>query len=139
MLMPAKTKYRKRMKGRHRGAATQGNQLNFGYIGLQASDRGFLSSRQIEAARRAITRALKRSGKLWIRAFPDKPITKRPIETRMGKGKGSVEYYVCVIKPGKIIFELDGVSEALAKEAFYLARFKLPFRTTVVHRDTQIL
>jgi len=135
MLMPAKTKYRKRMKGRHHGLATQGNSIAFGNIALKATDRGFLSSRQIEAARRAISRALKRSGKLWIRVFPDKPITKRPIETRMGHGKGSVEYYVCVIKPGRIIFEVDGVDFALAKEAFRLAKYKLPFPTIVETRE----
>ncbi len=123
------------MKGRHRGQATQGNSLSFGNIALQATDRGFLSSRQIEAARRAISRSLKRAGKLWIRVFPDKPITQRPAETRMGHGKGSVEYYVCVIKPGRIIFELGGVSDHAAAEAFKLASFKLPFSTTVISRD----
>lgn len=135
MLMPAKTKYRKRMKGRNRGLAHQGSTIAFGNFALKATDRGFLSSRQIEAARRAISRSLKRTGKLWIRVFPDKPITKRPAETRMGHGKGSVEYYVCVIKPGRILFEVGGVDLDLAKEAFRLAKYKLPFPTTIDVRE----
>ncbi len=133
--MPARTKYRKRMKGRHGGLSTQGNSVDFGSIALKASDRGFLSSRQIESARRAITHHLKRTGKLWIRVFPDKPITKRPAETRMGHGKGSVDHYVCVVKPGRILFELGGIQEDIAREAFRLAKHKLPLHTTVVTRD----
>lgn len=134
MLLPAKTKYRKRMKGRNRGEAVRGNSLNFGSIAIQAVERGFMSSRQIEASRRAITRKVKRSGKLWIRVFPDKPITMRPAETRMGKGKGSVDRWVCVIKPGRILFEMDGVDETLAKEAFALAQYKLPFKTKIISK-----
>ena len=135
MLMPSKTKHRKRMKGRHRGMATQGNSIVFGSFALQATDRGFMSSRQIEAARRAISRAVKRTGKLWIRVFPDKPITKRPAETRMGKGKGAVDHYVCVIKPGRVIFEIDGVEEELARAALRLARYKLAFKTAIISRE----
>ena len=135
MLLPAKTKYRKRMKGRNRGQATRGQSINFGSYAVQAVGRGFLSSRQIEAARRTITRHLSRTGKLWIRIFPDKPITKRPIETRMGKGKGSLDHWCCVIKPGRIIFELEGVDESLAKEALRLAQYKLSVKTGVISRE----
>ena len=134
MLMPAKTKYRKRMKGRITGASLRGSKIVFGSIALQSVERGFLTSRQIEAARRAITRCIRRGGKLWIRVFPDKPLTMRPAETRMGKGKGSVDHYVCVVKPGRIIFELDGVDPILIKQAYTLAKYKLPFKTQIIAR-----
>ena len=132
--MPKKTKFRKMMKGRNRGEAKGGSELNFGNIAIQAIDRGFITSRQIEASRRAMTRHIKRTGKIWIRIFPDKPVTKKPAETRMGKGKGNVEHWVSVIKPGRILFEMDGVDPTLAREAFRLAQAKLPIKTTIIER-----
>lgn len=134
MLQPKRTKFRKQQKGRNNGQATRGNKVSFGDYGLKATTRGRITSRQIEAARRAITRHVKRGGKIWIRVFPDKPITKKPLEVRMGKGKGSVEYWVAQIKPGAILYEIQGVSEQLAKEAFTLASAKLPIRTTFACR-----
>jgi large subunit ribosomal protein L16 len=138
MLQPARTKYRKMMKGRMRGKAYRGSDLNQGEYGLQATECGWLTSRQIEAARVAITRYVKRGGKLWIRVFPDKPITKKPAETRMGTGKGGVEYYVAVIKPGRILYEMEGVTEDIAKKAFHLAAHKLPVATKVVKRGASL-
>jgi len=135
MLMPSRTKYRKRQTGRIRGQAERGNRISFGSLAIQAIDRGFLTSRQIEAGRRAMTRYVKRDGKIWIRVFPDKPQTKKPAETRMGKGKGSVEQWVCPIKPGRIIYEIEGVSSEIAREAFKLAQYKLPIRTTIIERE----
>ena len=134
MLLPKRTKYRKVHKGRNRGLATTGNKVSFGEFGLKATGRGRMTARQIEAARRTITRHIKRGGRVWIRVFPDKPITKKPLEVRMGKGKGSVEYWVMEIKPGQMLYELQGVSEELAREAFKLASAKLPFKTTFVKR-----
>lgn len=134
MLLPKRTKYRKMHKGRNRGLATTGNKVSFGEFGLKATGRGRMTARQIEAARRAITRHIKRGGRVWIRVFPDKPITKKPLETRMGKGKGSVEYWVMEVKPGQMLYELQGVSEELAREAFALASAKLPFKTTFAKR-----
>jgi len=134
-LMPKRVKYRKMQRGSMGGLATRGCDLSFGDYGLKAIDRGYLSAIQIEAARVALSRHVKRSGKLWLRAFPDKPYTKRPPETRMGKGKGSPEFYVCVIKPGKVIFEISGVPELLAKSAFRLCAHKIPFRTKFVKRE----
>ena len=134
MLQPARRKYRKEQKGRNTGIATRGNSVAFGDFGLKCTDRGRLTARQIEAARRAISRHVKRGGRIWIRVFPDKPVSQKPAEVRMGNGKGNPEYFVCEIQPGKIIYEMDGVTEALAKEAFALASAKLPFRTTVVQR-----
>lgn len=130
MLQPKKTKYRKQFKGRNRGTAITGSKVSFGEYGLKSTDRGRITSRQIEAARRAISRHVKRGGKVWIRIFPDKPITKKPLEVRMGKGKGSVEYWVAQIQPGRMLFEIEGISEELAKEAFRLAAAKLPVKTT---------
>jgi len=135
MLQPKKTKFRKQAKGRNRGLATVGNKVSFGDFGLQATTRGRITARQIEAARRAISRHLKRGGKMWIRIFPDKPITKKPLEVRQGKGKGNVEYWVAQIQPGKMLYEVEGVPEELAREAFYLAAAKLPVKTTFVHRN----
>ena len=134
MLLPKRTKYRKMHKGRNRGLATTGNKVSFGEFGLKATGRGRMTARQIEAARRTITRHIKRGGRVWIRVFPDKPITKKPLEVRMGKGKGSVEYWVMEVKPGQMLYELQGVSEELAREAFKLASAKLPFKTTFVKR-----
>ncbi|HEY8070256.1 MAG TPA: 50S ribosomal protein L16 [Burkholderiales bacterium] len=134
MLQPARTKYRKQQKGRNTGIATRGNKVSFGEYGLKAIGRGRLTARQLEAARRTLSRHIKRGGRVWIRVFPDKPISRKPAEVRMGNGKGNPEYFVCEIQPGKIIFEMDGVDAALAKEAFALAAAKLPFRTTSVHR-----
>ncbi|CAL7959369.1 50S ribosomal subunit protein L16 [Gammaproteobacteria bacterium] len=134
MLQPKKTKYRKQFKGRNRGIATRGAAVSFGEYGLKAAERARLTARQIEAARRSITRHIKRGGKLWIRIFPDKPITKKPLEVRQGKGKGPVEYWVALIQPGKILFEVEGVPEALAREAFVLAAAKLPVKTVFVAR-----
>jgi len=134
MLLPKRTKFRKMHKGRNRGLATTGNKVSFGEFGLQATGRGRMTARQIEAARRTITRHMKRSGRVWIRVFPDKPITKKPLEVRMGKGKGSVEYWVMEIKPGQMLYELEGVSEELAREAFKLAAAKLPFKCKFVKR-----
>ena len=134
MLQPKRTKFRKQHKGRNRGLAQSGNKVSFGEFGLKATGRGRLTARQIEAARRTITRTVKRGGKLWIRVFPDVPITKKPIEVRQGKGKGNVEYWVAKIQPGRVIYEIEGVSEELAREAFKLAAAKLPVRTTFVSR-----
>ena len=137
MLFPSKTKYRKKMRGRLQGNSTQGDKIAFGEYAIQATGRGFLSSRQIEAARRTITRTLKRSGKLWIRVFPDKPVTMRAAETRMGKGKGSVDHWTCPVKPGRIIFELESENEVLAKKALDLARYKLSIKSSVTSRKWQ--
>jgi len=134
MLQPARTKYRKQHKGRTTGVATRGNKVSFGEYGLKAVGRGRLTARQLEAARRALSRHIKRGGRIWIRVFPDKPISTKPAEVRMGNGKGNPEYFVCEIQPGKIIYEMDGVDAAIAKEAFALASAKLPFKTIVVHR-----
>jgi large subunit ribosomal protein L16 len=131
MLQPKRTKFRKMHKGRNRGLAS-GTHVNFGTFGLQAIDRGRLTARQIESARRAITRCIKRQGKMWIRIFPDKPITQKPLEVRMGKGKGNVEYWVALVQPGKILYELDGVTEEESRAAFKLAAAKLPIKTTFV-------
>ena len=135
MLMPKRTKFRKMMKGRMRGVAYRGSTVSFGDYGLQALEPGWLKSRQIEAARIAITRRIKRMGKVWIRVFPDKPITLKPAETRMGKGKGAPEYWVAVVKPGRIIYEINGVDANLAKEALRLGAAKLPFKTRIVSRQ----
>ena len=134
MLQPSRTKYRKQQKGRNTGIATRGNKVSFGEYGLKAVGRGRLTARQLEAARRTLSRHIKRGGRVWIRVFPDKPISRKPAEVRMGNGKGNPEYFVCEIQPGKVIFEMDGVDEKLAKEAFALAAAKLPFRTVAVHR-----
>jgi len=134
MLQPKRTKYRKQMKGKNRGLASQGNTVSFGEYGLKAIDRGRITARQIEAARRAMTRHIRRGGKIWIRIFPDKPITKKPLEVRQGKGKGNVEYWVAQIQPGKILYEMSGVEEDLAKEALTLAASKLPVNTKFVVR-----
>ena len=135
MLQPTRLKYRKQHKGRNTGLATRGNTVSFGDFGLKAVGRGRLTARQIESARRAMTRHIKRGGRIWIRVFPDKPITEKPIQVRMGGGNGSVEYYVDEIQPGKILYEMDGVSETLAREAFTLAAAKLPIATTFVLRQ----
>jgi large subunit ribosomal protein L16 len=135
MLQPARTKYRKQQKGRNKGVATRGNKVSFGDYGLKATTRGRLTARQIEAARRAMTRHVKRGGRIFIRIFPDKPISQKPAEVRMGNGKGNPEYYVAEIQPGKVLYEMDGVDEAVAREAFALAASKLPLRTTFVHRQ----
>ncbi len=132
MLMPKRVKYRKMMRGRMTGKAQRGAEVQFGEWGLQALEPGYVTARQIEAARRAITRAAKRRGKVWIRIFPDKPITKRAAETRMGKGKGPVEYWAAVIKPGRVLFEVGGMPEDVAREALRLARFKLAIKTKIV-------
>jgi len=134
MLQPKRTRFRKQQKGRNRGLAQAGNRVNFGEYGIKATSRGRLTARQIEAARRAITRKVKRGGKLWIRVFPDKPISKKPLEVRMGKGKGNVEYWVALVQPGKVLYEIEGVPESLAREAFGLAAAKLPVRTTFAQR-----
>jgi len=130
MLQPKRTKFRKQHTGRNNGTALRGSSVSFGEYGLKSLSRGRMTARQIESARRAITRHVKRGGKIWIRIFPDKPITKKPLEVRMGKGKGSVEYWVAQIKPGTMLFEIEGVSEELAREAFELAAAKLPVKTT---------
>jgi len=135
MLQPKRTKYRKQMKGRNRGLAQRGNTVAFGEYALKATDRGRLTARQIEAARRAMTRYVKRGGKIWIRVFPDKPITQKPLEVRQGKGKGNVEYWVAQIQPGKVLYEMEGVTEEIAREAFRLAAAKLPLATTFVSRQ----
>lgn len=135
MLAPKKVKYRKKQKGRRSGLAQRGSTLSFGNYGIIALDAGWITSRQIESARVAITRTMKRSGKLWIRIFPDKPITKKPAETRMGKGKGAPEYWVAVVKPGRIMFEFEGVDLAVAKRAAELANHKLPIKTKIVIRE----
>ena len=135
MLQPARRKYRKEQKGRNTGVATRGADVSFGDFGLKSVERGRITARQIEAARRAMTRHIKRGGRIWIRVFPDKPITEKPIQVRMGGGKGSVEYYVAEVKPGKVLYEMDGVPEALAREAFTLAAAKLPIPTVFVVRQ----
>ena len=134
MLQPKRTKFRKQHTGRNNGTALRGSTVSFGEYGLKSISRGRMTARQIEAARRAISRHVKRGGKIWIRVFPDKPITKKPLEVRMGKGKGSVEYWVAQIKPGTMLFEIQGVSEELAREAFELASAKLPVKTTFSSR-----
>jgi len=134
MLQPARRKYRKEQKGRNKGVATRGNKVSFGEYGLKAITRGRLTARQIEAARRAMTRHIKRGGRIWIRIFPDKPISQKPAEVRMGNGKGNPEYWVAEIVPGKVLYEMGGVDEVSAREAFRLAAAKLPLRTTFAHR-----
>jgi len=134
VLQPKKTKYRKQNKGRNRGLATVGNKVSFGEYGLRAVEPGRITARQIEAARRAVTRSVKRGAKVWIRIFPDKPITKKPLEVRQGKGKGSVEYWVAQVQPGRMLYEMEGVTEAIAREAFQLAAAKLPVKTAFVTR-----
>lgn len=134
MLQPKKTKYRKQQKGRNTGVATRGNKISFGEFGLKSIARGRINSRQIEAARRAMTRHIKRGGKVWIRIFPDKPVSKKPLEVRQGKGKGSVDHWVAEIKPGTILFEMSGITKELAYEAFALAAAKLPVLTTTETR-----
>ena len=131
-LMPKRTKHRKQMRGHNRGVATRGNTVTYGTFGLQTLEAAWITSNQIEAARIAMTRFIKRGGKVWIKIFPDKPITKKPAETRMGSGKGSVEYWVAPVKPGRILFEMDGVSEDVAREAFRLAGHKLPVKTKFI-------
>ena len=137
-VMPKRTKYRKMQKGRLRGKATRGNKVTDGEFGLQSLELGFITSNQIEAARVAMTRYIKRGGKVWIKIFPDKPITKKPAETRMGKGKGAPEYWVAVVKPGRVMFEIEGVSEEVAREALRLAAQKLPVQTKFVKRENEI-
>ena len=134
MLQPKRTKFRKQQTGRNRGLAHRGSSVSFGEYGLKAIGRGRLTARQIEAARRAMTRHIKRGGKIWIRVFPDKPVTKKPLEVRQGKGKGNVEYWVAVVQPGKMLYEMEGVTEEIAREAFRLASAKLPFKTQFVSR-----
>lgn len=135
MLQPKKTKFRKQFKGRNRGKAQRGNQVAFGKFALKATGRGRITARQIESARRTMTRYMKRGGDIWIRVFPDKPVTAKPLEVRMGSGKGNVEYWVDLVKPGRVLFEVDGVSEEVAKEALRLASHKLPFKTDIVQRE----
>jgi large subunit ribosomal protein L16 len=134
MLMPKRVKYRKQQRGKRRGKALRGSNIDFGEYGLKTLEAAWLTDRQIEAARVALTRFIKRGGKVWIRVFPDKPVTIKPAETRMGKGKGNPEYWVAVVKPGRILFELEGVTPAIAKEAFDLAAHKLPIKTRMVSR-----
>tara|TARA_Y100001933_G_scaffold213143_1_gene218606 strand:+ start:4665 stop:5078 length:414 start_codon:yes stop_codon:yes gene_type:complete len=134
VLQPKRTKFRKQQKGRNRGLAERGSKVSFGEFGLKAVGRGRLTARQIEAGRRAITRHVKRGGKIWIRVFPDKPITKKPLEVRQGKGKGGVEYWVSQIQPGRVLYEMEGVPEDVARQAFTLAAAKMPFKTTFVKR-----
>jgi large subunit ribosomal protein L16 len=134
MLQPKRTKFRKMHKGRNRGLALRGRRVSFGEFGLKAVGRGRLTARQIEAGRRAMTRRIRRGGKIWIRVFPDKPITKKPLEVRQGKGKGSVEYWVALIQPGRVLYEMQGVPEDMAREALALAAAKLPFKTVFVKR-----
>ncbi len=134
MLQPKRTKFRKQFKGRNRGLAQSGNQVSFGQFGLKAVSRGRITARQIEAARRAMTRHVKRGGKVWIRIFPDKPISKKPLEVRMGSGKGNVEYWVAEIQPGRMLYEMEGVTREIAEEAFRLAAAKLPVRTMFIER-----
>jgi large subunit ribosomal protein L16 len=135
MLQPKRTKFRKQFKGRNRGLAQRGSDVSFGEYGLKAVERGQLTARQIEAARRAMTRHVKRGGKVWIRVFPDKPITKKPLEVRQGKGKGNVEYWVALVQPGKLLYEMAGVTEEVAREAFKRAAAKLPITTVFVERQ----
>jgi large subunit ribosomal protein L16 len=134
MMQPKRTKFRKQFKGRNRGLAQSGNQVSFGQFGLRAISRGRITARQIEAARRAMTRHVKRGGKVWIRIFPDKPISKKPLEVRMGSGKGNVEYWVAEIQPGRMLYEMEGVTREIAEEAFKLAAAKLPVRTAFIVR-----
>ncbi|MEO5573064.1 MAG: 50S ribosomal protein L16 [Gammaproteobacteria bacterium] len=134
MLQPKRTKFRKQMKGQNRGLANTGNKVSFGEFGLKATTRGRVTARQIEAARRVMTRHVKRGGKIWIRLFPDKPISKKPLEVRMGNGKGNVEYWVAQVQPGRMLYEMEGVTEEIAREAFKLAAAKLPVLTTFVTR-----
>lgn len=138
MLQPKRTKYRKQQKGRNRGLATVGNKVSFGEFGLKATTRGRINARQIEAGRRAINRYIRRGGKVWIRIFPDKPITKKPLEVRMGKGKGAVEYWVAEIEPGRMLYEIEGVDAALARQALTLAAAKLSVRSAFVSRAVPI-
>jgi large subunit ribosomal protein L16 len=135
MLQPKRTKFRKMHKGRNRGLASRGNKVSFGEFGLKTVERGRITARQIEAARRALTRHIKRGGRVWIRVFPDKPISKKPLEVRMGKGKGNPEYWVSLVKPGHVLYEMEGVSEEIAREAFRLAGAKLPVKTVFVSRQ----
>ncbi|TVP88547.1 MAG: 50S ribosomal protein L16 [Thioalkalivibrio sp.] len=135
MLQPKRTKFRKQFKGKNRGLATSGAKVSFGEYGLQAVDRGRITARQIEAARRAMVRHIKRGGKIWIRVFPDVPVSKKPLEVRMGKGKGNVEYWVCKVQPGRVLYEMEGVNEDVAREAFRLAAAKLPIKTTFARRQ----
>ena len=137
-VMPKKTKYRKMQKGRNRGKATRGNKVTEGQYGLQALEAGLITANQIEAARIAMTRFIKRGGKVWIKIFPDKPISTKPIGTRMGKGKGAVEYWVAVVKPGRVMFEIEGISEETAKEALRLAAHKLPIKTKFIARENEV-
>ena len=137
-LLPKRTKFRKQQKGRNRGCATRGNVVNEGEYGLQATTAGWIKSNQIEAARVAMTRFIKRGGKVWIKIFPDKPVTKKPAETRMGKGKGAPEYWVAVVKPGRVMFEIEGVTEDVAREALRLAAQKLPVQTKFVKREIEV-
>jgi len=137
MLMPKRTKYRKQMKGRNRGKSFRGNSLAYGTIGIKAVEHGRIDSRQIEAARVAMTRKVKRTGKVWIMVFPDKPLTAKPLETRMGKGKGAVDKWVMNIKPGRVCFEMSGVEDSLAREALILAQHKLPFKTKIVTSESE--
>jgi len=134
MLQPKRTKFRKQFKGRNRGLAGTGSKVSFGEYGLKAVERGKITARQIEAARRAMTRHIKRGGKIWIRVFPDVPVSKKPLEVRMGKGKGNVEFWVCKIQPGRMLYEMEGVTETIAREAFRLAAAKIPFKTSFVSR-----
>jgi len=138
MLQPSKMKWRKIQKGKRRGKAHRGSNLAFGDVGVMTTEAGWITARQIEASRIAITRHVKRGGKVWVRIFPDKPLTKKPLETRMGKGKGAPEFWVCVVKPGRILFELEGVSEDVAREAFRLAGHKLPVKTKVISRREEL-
>lgn len=135
MLTPRKIKYRKQQRGKRRGQAIRGSTLAYGRFGLKSLGRGWVTARQIEAGRRAVTRFIKREGEIWLRIFPDKPVTSRPPETRMGKGKGPLDHFVVVVKPGKILFEMDGVSESVAKEALRLAAYKLPLKTKFIKKD----
>ncbi|MDX2476874.1 MAG: 50S ribosomal protein L16 [Gammaproteobacteria bacterium] len=135
MLQPKRTKFRKMHKGRNRGLASRGNKVSFGEYGLKTVERGRITARQIESARRALTRHIKRGGRVWIRVFPDKPISKKPLEVRMGKGKGNPEYWVSLVKPGHVLYEMEGVSEEVAREAFRLAGAKLPVKTVFVSRQ----
>ena len=135
MLQPKRTKFRKQFKGRNRGLALAGSKVSFGEFGLKATERGRLTARQIESARRAINRYVRRGGKIWIRVFPDKPISKKPLEVRQGKGKGNVEYWVAQIQPARVLYEIEGVAEEIAREAFRLAAAKLPMKTTFVSRQ----
>ncbi len=139
MLSPRRTKFRKQQRGRMKGLATRGSTINFGDFALQAQEPSWITSRQIEASRRAMTRYIRRGGKIWIRIFPDKPVTMRPAETRMGSGKGSPEYWVAVVKPGRILFEIAGVAEETAREAMRLAAYKLPIKTKFIVREKDIV